>query len=379
MSSPASQHHIPRLVRSYERGIITLDSLIGEVNSLILSGAVLYIDALDELCDPTDPDTTLADAARAGLINPSTTPPTPTDPVSPSHIPTPHPSTDPSAPFSPSDAGLSILSPASLASRESLIDRESAPPLPSPADLARYSEIERLRAELASLKAAHAASLASQALSASEIEARSLHARCTPTIIGHQDNTESPTSLFDMALGHSPAQLLANLQASLHLPSFTSTDPFPDGPIALVPVRLYPLATPDPKRPYLLDPRTSSPRLNRDGQPIPNLILGSTQIRTSFASHKTRFLAQLPDGRLIPSPLPVDYSLQALCIINAHPFFTPSDAHSKLLDAQSTAEHALRAHTPVSSPLPAHEDSAALLPPLPPPPPRAPRRLSNPA
>lgn len=137
-------------------------------------------------------------------------------------------------------------------------------------------------------------------------------------VIGGGRNATTHPDSMDLIAGSSPAQLLANLKIAFG----GDEDPFAEGPIVLVPVRIWPMAIqPSPSGNLGITGNPQLPFNDKDGNPIPNLVLGMTRIQQSYASVKA-----LVEGHRIP------VSLTGMATINVNPFNRDPNAVADNLD-----------------------------------------------
>jgi len=164
--------------------------------------------------------------------------------------------------------------------------------------MARLRRFESLEAEV--LAARREASGATAAL-----RARDLADGCIQTTIGLGNNA---TCLpgdggMDIIVARSIESLASQLKASMD-----GATAF-DGPVAFIPVVLFPMVVPDKARPF-------QAITTREGKPIANLVVGRTFVNNSYAEH---WVTNPVTGekRLI--------SLSGMCFINAAMDLTTGD------------------------------------------------------
>lgn len=140
----------------------------------------------------------------------------------------------------------------------------------------RAEALERETAELRRLLNQQSLELAA-ARRASQIQL--LKDRCIRDTVSSSDNSIHPDEL-DLIVGTSPAQLLSNLRSLLG----TSDQPFAGGSLALIPVRLWPMAIqPSPNGE---NGHRGKPTFQLGDRTLPNLLCGATSINQSYASHR---------------------------------------------------------------------------------------------
>lgn len=144
-------------------------------------------------------------------------------------------------------------------------------------------------------------------------------------IVGGGSNaTIHPGDNFDLVVGANPAQLLANTKATFG----DSNASFPDGLIAFIPVRIWPIAVQPTEQGVLgIKGRPFLPFAGRSGQPPRNLIVGQTRVQQSYMA-----VTILLDGHKIP------VSLTAMATINVNPFQPDPNRVADSLDRSASWE-----------------------------------------